>query len=415
MQNGIFNMLVFTMLSASFSSVSATSSAFWDNLSDAKVTSQSSTRYSQPRTRFEQPRKSRISTQKTARRSSTNVSSSCSVNAAARLPSRCVVKNSATRKGLISQINYLRSNAAATSASGIRQASYRDVGRSRLLNTANTLLDWFDGYNANALADHFELHELDARKGKVKYTGYFTPFISARRYPSGDYAHPIYGAPRGNYPNRREIFKGALRGKGLEIAWTNDPVSYYQAQVQGSGVLSFPKGELVDLHFAGNSSAAFVSVASYMHNKGYIKTPSSKAMRVWLERHPDRLHQVLAVNPRFVFFKMSRHKNTRKTASGQPLIAGHTVAVDTQHIPFGSVLLAEIPMRNSKGKITGREWRLLFPQDRGGAIKGSTHLDLYTGEGLKAKQLTSKITGVGRAYLLVKKQGRGNVRTASAR
>jgi len=138
-------------------------------------------------------------------------------------------------------------------------------------------------------------------------------------------------------------------------------------------------------------------------------------MRRWLEDHPNQLNKMLAVNPRFVFFKMAPHKNTRKTASGQSLIAGHTVAVDTRHIPFGSILLAEIPMRNSRGKLTGREWRLLFPQDRGGAIKGSTRLDLYTGEGFKARELTREITGIGRAYLLEKKQGRGRVKTASNR
>jgi len=72
-------------------------------------------------------------------------------------------------------------------------------------------------------------------------------------------------------------------------------------------------------------------------------------------------------------------------------------------------------MRNSRGQITGQEWRLLFPQDRGGAIRGSTRLDLYTGEGFKAKQMTREVTGIGRAYLLVEKQSSGRVKTASYR
>lgn len=413
MKNGYLTIRLLILFSIGSSTALATPSAFWDTLSNTRVTSQSYERYNQSRTRWEAPRRSRIEPRHTRQRAYQHTTS-CSVKAATRLPNHCVVKNKATRKGILSQINYLRSNMELLN-SGIQPVAYRDVDHNRLLHTAKTLLDWYDGYSRHSLTEDFELHELDARTGKVKYTGYFTPFIAASHYPNNEYKYPIYAPPSGAYPDRRAIFKGVLRGKGLEIAWTNDLVSYYQAQVQGSGILSFRNGDLADLHFAGKTPAKFVSVARYMYNKGYINTPSNKAMRRWLERHPDKIKQVLAVNPRFVFFKLARHKNTRKTASGQPLIAGHTVAVDTQHIPFGSVLLAEIPMRNSKGKITGREWRLLFPQDRGGAIKGSTRLDLYTGEGIKAKQLTNEVTGIGRAYLLVKKQGRGRVKTASSR
>ncbi len=380
---------------------SATPSAFWDELNDARLSIDSSPRYRQARTQWEAPRHSHIKPR--------NRSSSCRVKTAQHLPNNCIKKNRATRKGILSQIKYLKSNSSRKTR--VRYASYQ-VGQGELLNTARDLLDWFDSYNNRNLAENFELHELDARTGRVKYTGYFTPFISARRYPTDKYRYPIYRAPSGRYPTRREIFNGALRGKGLEIAWTNDPVSYYQAQVQGSGILAFPNGEVADLHFEGKTPKPFVSVASYMHHKGYIKSPSNQAMRKWLEAHPNRLKEVLSVNPRFVFFTLAKHNNTRKSASGQPLIAGHTVAVDTTHIPFGSVLLAEIPMRNSRGKITGLEWRLLFPQDRGGAIQGTTRLDLYTGEGIKAKKMTNTITGIGRAYLLKSKSGRGRFKTA---
>lgn len=385
--------------------VMATSTAFWDSLNNQRMVVNNSPRYIKPRTRWEAPRRSRIPRHK-------NNHSSCYVKSARYLPDYCVKKNSATRRGILSQIKYLRSYSARKA--GYRHVSY-DIGQRELLDTAKALLQWFDSYGSQSLADNFELHELDARTGKVKYTGYFTPFISARHYPSGSYRYPIYAAPSGRLPTRREVFDGVLRGKGLEIAWTNDPIGYYQAQVQGSGILSFDDGEVADLHFAAKTPREFVSVARYMYRKGYISAPSNKAMRRWLEDHPDRLEEMLSVNPRFVFFRLAKHKNTRKTASGQPLIAGHTVAVDTSHIPFGSILLAEIPIRNAKGKIMDREWRLLFPQDRGGAIKGTTRLDLYTGEGSRAKRLTNAITGIGRAYLLKRKAGRGGFKTAYRR
>ena len=205
MKNGLLTVFILAVLGFSFSQVSATPSAFWDTLSDSKITSQSSARYSQPRTRWGASRGSRMQPRDSRHRSYTQAPVSCKVTAATRLPSHCVIKNSATRKGILSQIDYLRSG--VTSSRGrIRQASYNDIGQYRLLKTANTLLRWFDDNNANSLAENFELHELDSRTGKVKYTGYFTPFISARKYPDNNYRYPIYAPPAGKYPNRRAIF-----------------------------------------------------------------------------------------------------------------------------------------------------------------------------------------------------------------
>ena len=91
------------------------------------------------------------------------------------------------------------------------------------------------------------------------------------------------------------------------------------------------------------------------------------------------------------------------TASGMKLVPGHTVAVDTSFIPFGAVLLAEVPRINAQGEIMDYEWRLLFPQDRGNAIRGNARLDFYTGTGELAKQWANKVTGLRQAYLLLDK------------
>jgi len=418
MKNGINNgslLIAFALMLTLLSfSANAKKSAFWDTLSANKV---SAIKTYKPRTRWAAPRRSQVKQNRPKTRSkyaATSKNSSCYVKKVRQLPRRCIKKTRATRKGIVSQINYLNSSYAKKTA-GLRYANYQNVGNRHLLGTARALLNWFDRGSAGALANNFELYSIDSRSSRVKYTGYFTPSLSARKYPNHEYRFPIYASPRnGHYPTRAEIFSGALRGKGLEIAWTNDPIGFYEIQVQGSGSLSFPNGQIRELHFAGKTPAKFVRISRYMQRKGYIKRPADKEVRRWLQKNPKQLKKVLAVNPRFVFFSLEKRSRTRKTASGQPLIAGHTVAVDTQHIPFGSVLLAEVPIRNSYGKITRREWRLLFPQDRGGAIKGTQHLDLYTGKGKRAKRLTRAITGMGRAYLLVNKSRRGGkFRTAS--
>ncbi|MEI6806680.1 MAG: 3D domain-containing protein [Myxococcaceae bacterium] len=67
-------------------------------------------------------------------------------------------------------------------------------------------------------------------------------------------------------------------------------------------------------------------------------------------------------------------------ASGTPLIAGYSAAVDPKIIPYGSVLLAHID-----GKP-----RLLFAQDTGGKVQRNHEIDIYTGIGEKARKEAMK-------------------------
>lgn len=323
------------------------------------------------------------------------------------LTANCIHLDQFTRKGLLTQIRYLNQH-----GSGIRKvADYSGLSQQSLLNTAQAALNWLDGYSPE-LSQDFELYPVSTNSAKVKFTGYFTPYISARHSPNHEYRYPIYRKPESaTYPTRAQVFKGALRGRGLEIAWTNNPIDLYVAQIQGSGTLAFDDGTVVKMHFAANTDAQFVSVAQYMKKQGYIKQASEKAMRAWLEKHPNKVESVLAKNPRYVFFQLGEYE--RVTASGTPIIDGHSVAVDTNYIPFGSILLAEIPIRNKKGKVLRKEWRLLFAQDRGAAIRTDMRLDVYTGSGDEARLQANQITGVGKAYLLLKKEGRPFYRTAS--
>jgi membrane-bound lytic murein transglycosylase A len=377
-------------------------SAFWDSLDYAgeyKVERRTLTKAKNYRPRGSQLFQPPASTRKNVR-----PTASCRVSGNTSLPDQCVQRSPLMRQGLVSQIQYLNKK-----LSGFRKAgSFSDLNADVLLQTAKTALDWLDGYTS--LDRGFELVNV-SNSGKVKFTGYFTPFIAARKYPDAEYRYPIYGKPaQSPYPTRAQVFAGALRGKNLEIAWTNNPVDLYIAQIQGSGVLAFDNGRIAKLHFAANSPADFFSITKYMQQKGYIKKPSEKAMREFFARNPGKVESLLAKNPRYVFFKLGEHE--RLTASGMPVVSGHTAAVDTRYIPFGSIILAEVPISNRKGQLLRHEWRLLFAQDRGGAIKTNMHLDLYTGIGEDARREASQVTGFGRAYLLVKKGQQRSLRTA---
>ena len=90
-----------------------------------------------------------------------------------------------------------------------------------------------------------------------KFTGYFEPEMRGSRVPSRIFTVPVYRRPADltdkPYFTRAEIEQGALKGKGLEIAWVQDPVALYEVQVQGSGRVHLAEGGVLSLGFDGSS------------------------------------------------------------------------------------------------------------------------------------------------------------------
>ncbi|MCK5918344.1 MAG: MltA domain-containing protein [Cocleimonas sp.] len=302
------------------------------------------------------------------------------------------------RLGLKSAIAYLkRSNPNQTVArKGL------NVTNQALTDTASILLDWHGDYTPEAMRGHFYLQRLyRGSLDKSKFTGYYTPIITAQLHRDDKYRYPIYRSPNfGRHLSRAKIAAGALNNKGLEIAWTNDPVGLFYVHIQGSGILKLASGKKISLKFDGSNDKGYKSIATHMKNKGLIASnPSRNAVKKWLDNHPDKMDSVFNINPRFIYFTLSE-KNTI-TSSGTPIITGHTVAVDTNYIPFGAVILAEVPIINSRGEAVGNEWRLLFSQDRGNAIIGPARMDIYTGIGEAAREKANSLTGYGKAYLLL--------------
>ncbi|RTZ66256.1 MAG: hypothetical protein DSZ29_03220 [Aquificaceae bacterium] len=305
------------------------------------------------------------------------------------------------RLGLQYAIDYLQ-NYRVTSPVTVSGVS---LSNQQLVKTAKSLLNWSGELTPSTMEENFYL--IDLQRGdtaKSKFTGYYTPIISAQLYPNEEYRYPIYSSPMSNQRglSREQISAGALSNKGLEIAWTNDPLGLFYIQIQGSGIIELPSGERKSLKFDGSNDKPFRSIATYMKNQGLLNSnPSRKAVKQWLDANPRYMNDILNINPRYIYFTLG--DDVIKTASGTPIVTGHTVAVDTKHIPFGSVILAEVPVINSLGQTVGKEWRMLFPQDRGNAIKGAGRMDIYTGVGESARQMANSLTGYGKAYLLLSK------------
>lgn len=67
---------------------------------------------------------------------------------------------------------------------------------------------------------------------EMLFTGYFEPELEGSRYPGGRFRWPVYRMPgeAQNRPwlSRREILtSGVMDGRGLEIAWVDDPVELF--------------------------------------------------------------------------------------------------------------------------------------------------------------------------------------------
>ncbi|MEZ5538260.1 MAG: MltA domain-containing protein [Thiolinea sp.] len=316
---------------------------------------------------------------------------------------RCIMRSSANLTGLQEQIRYLNSKNPGKRVAG----QWADVSNAALLETAKALLAHENGSAPKSFLQSFSLYEIGSQRqaDRSYYTGYFTPEVRIQSYPDQEYKYPVYTKPpRGTRLSRNQIDNGALSNQGLEIAWTNDLIDLYFAQIQGSAIARYPNGETRNLNYAGHNNQSHQEISSYLREMGYMNGSLSNAsIQRWLHQHPEKMHEVLHQNPRYIFFTLTDNKT--RTATGTAIIPGHTVAVDDRYIPMGSVLLAEIPRIDHLGKRTGSEWRMLFAQDRGNAIKGPGRLDLYTGVGQPAEQKTYQLTGLHKTYLLVRKPG----------
>jgi len=257
----------------------------------------------------------------------------------------------------------------------------------------------------------YEFYRLKGKdgKGNVQFTAYFTPEIKVRSKPDDEFRFAFYKKPArhlfaGQYPSRKEIDGDkVLSGRHLELAWTKNPFDAFIMQVQGSGIVTFEDGRKKLLQFDGRNGHEYVSVGRLLVEDGHISAQdiSLEKMQKWFSENPDQLEHYLFQNPSYIFFKAKGDKPVG--ASGVKLIPMHSIAVDPDIIPYGSILLARVPVLNEKQKLLHHEWRILFAHDAGSAIKGPAHIDLYMGIGDEAKEKASAMHHYGEVWIMLKR------------
>ena len=261
-----------------------------------------------------------------------------------------------------------------------------------------------DQTNAKAFFELF-FRPVQITDGKpALFTGYFEPELQGDLYRSERFRFPIYKLPPeardGAWLSRRELEEtGAMKGRGLEIAWVDDAVELFFLQVQGSGRVKLPDGRYIRVGYGGKNGHEYRSIGRELVRRGVynVHQVSAQVIKNWVRRNPIDGLGLLRHNPSYVFFREVSEVPADKGPLGamnRSVTEMRTVAVDPRYTPLGAPVWVE---KNGKGKIR----KLMIAQDTGSAIKGAQRADIFFGTGDEAGLKAGRLKDPGRMIVLM--------------
>jgi membrane-bound lytic murein transglycosylase A len=236
------------------------------------------------------------------------------------------------------------------------------------------------------------------------FTGYYEPVLEGSAVRTARFAWPIYRRPPelrdGTvWYDRATIERGILAGRGLEIAWLDDPVEAFFLHIQGSGRIQMTDGRVIRVGYAGRNGYAYRSIGAELVQRGDLRQEqlSAQSIRAWVRANPAAGTDLLNHNPSYVFFRALPNLAGDEGpigAMGRSITPLRSVAVDPAHVDLGTPVWVEKegadPMH-----------RLMVAQDTGGAIKGAQRADIFYGTGHAAGLAAGSIKDSGRLILLL--------------
>lgn len=276
--------------------------------------------------------------------------------------------------------------------------------------------------------EHFEVVRIG--NGQTFVTGYYEPEIRGSRTRRAGYETPIYAMPddlkrdwhtgipaserKGRAPlgrraangdfvpyyERAEIEQGALAGRGLELGWAADPVELFFLQIQGSGRVRTPEGEVIRIGYAGQNGREYTGVGSVMRERELFGTEAGKyaasmqGIMAYIRENPQDGADLMRLNKSWIFF----HELTGDGPLGAlsvPVRRESSVATDPKYVPLGAPVFLRTDREETRG--------LWIAQDTGGAIKGPNRFDSFWGAGEDARRIAGGMSARGEAWLFVPK------------
>ncbi|ALH78821.1 MltA [Sphingopyxis macrogoltabida] len=286
--------------------------------------------------------------------------------------------------------------------------------------SCNAAKGWADDDASAFFARYFGTVQVGA--GTAFVTGYYEPEIAGSRTKRAGYDVPIYRRPndlvdvdlgqfsadlkgkkiRGRvegtnfvpYYDRTTIERGALEGRGLEIAWAADAAEFFFLQVQGSGRLRLPDGGVMRIGYDSQNGRDYVGIGKLLLDRGELQSgqASMQGILAYLRADPVRGAAVMNENPSWVFFREITGPGPLG-ALGVPVTGRASVAADPKYVPLGAPVFLSLDRAEPNG--------LWIAQDTGGAIKGANRFDSFWGAGDEARAIAGGMSGRGSALLLL--------------
>ncbi len=271
----------------------------------------------------------------------------------------------------------------------------------------------------------------DGERPQGLLTGYYEPEAEGSLRPGKDYPVPIFAKPSDLVPfdaaaeaasgvkygrfvggtalpyfTRQEIERGALQGRGLELAWLKRWEDAFFIHIQGSGRIRLQDGEIVRLSYAAKTGLPYTGIGGILIDRGILtrETNSMQAIRQWMSDNPRDARELMWQNRSFVFFRKVDVSDPALGALGAQqvhLTPQRSLAVDRSLWSFGTPIWIET---HTPREVGGQSYnRLMIAQDTGTAIKGHARGDVYWGWGESAAQTAGRMKSPGRFVVLLPK------------
>lgn len=287
---------------------------------------------------------------------------------------------------------------------------------------------WPAGRARGFFTTHFDAVRVG--DGNALATGYYEPEIAGSRTRRPGFAVPVYAMPSdlvrswpddvapsertgrpplGRYDerdrfvlyhDRAAIEGGALADKVPVIAWVADPVEFFFLQIQGSGRLRTPEGEVIRIGYAGQNGREYIGIGAVMRERGLLGSGPGKysgsmqGIMAYIRDNPRDGADLMRLNKSWVFFREITGDGPLG-ALGVPVRRAASVAADPAFVPLGAPVWLELDRREANG--------LWIAQDTGGAIKGANRFDTFWGAGEDARVIAGGMSGRGTALVLLPK------------
>jgi membrane-bound lytic murein transglycosylase A len=287
----------------------------------------------------------------------------------------------------------------------------------------------------------FEVKRVQSPEGQTSglVTGYYEPLLRGQRQRVGRFQTALHAVPddllplqleerfpelkhqrvRGRlstsaqgratvipYYTRAELLNGTGQSalKGKEIVWVDDAVEAFFLQVQGSGRVQLPDGNMLRLAYADTNGHIYRSVGRVLVDRGVmtLEQASMQSIKAWAQANPDKVDELLNNNPSYVFFREEALPDPRmgpRGSLGVPLTSKRSIAVDPRFIPLGAPVFLSTTHPLSQQPLR----QLVMAQDTGGAIRGAVRADFFWGFGAEAGEQAGKMKQSGEMWVLLPK------------